>query len=400
MRIILLFTALFLSSPLFARLVEYSPPSRSDNIPLGHVAFMDDEYMTGYVQALLDMHYYEFQVRVIAREGTVYVFNLPNNEQFAYSIVLFIGDIPCVNCVEVICCSPEEFLCQLDAQTAEEIGCSQAYQSICAPPPCCQIRAIWLPQNTVLFKPLIADPRQVMNAASLRFNDDVIGKHVGAASFGGDFIIIRLKDVLWWHGDMDLGVQAGIFSVFDLDHIEACMVNTDFFASALVTYAFDCWSFRARLWHLSSHLGDEFILSNPCHERYNLSDEGVDFFASYQFGYAVRLYAGIGYIFDRDKTFPEDPFYFEWGSEVRVFGGKDCFNKLYVQPFFAMHFRTWEEHDYDIDQTYALGVEWGKVQGIGQKFRIFLEYHSGYSKEGQFVRERSNYFAVKVNYGF
>ncbi len=396
-----LLLACFFSGALFANECENGKPiTRADNIPSSHVANMCDEYMTGYVQALVDMHYYEFQVRVIAYDETIYVFNLPYNELFARSILCFIYDVPCVQSVVPVNCCLEEFLCQIDTQSAHTIGSSAVFASMCTPPPERRICAIWLPQNTVLFQPLIADPRQVMNAASLRFNDNVVGKHVGAASFGGDFIIIRLKDILYWRGDMDLGIQAGIFSVFDLDNIEACMVNTDFFAAALATYAFDRWSFRFRWWHLSCHLGDEFLLCNPDFDRYNLSDEGVDFFASYQFGYAVRVYGGLGYIYSRDREFPEQPLYAEAGSEIRVFGGKDRFNRLYVQPFLAMHFRAWEEHDYDIDQTYALGVEWSKLQGVGQKFRIFIEYHNGYSKEGQFVRQRSDYVAVKVNYGY
>lgn len=380
------------------------PRTRADNIPQTHIADMCDDYMTGYVQALVDMHYYEFEVRVLVYQGTVYVFNLPNNDLIANSILCFIYDIPCVQCVQCVNCCPDAFICCLtecDPVAAQALAESRAYQSFCVESvPGCQIQGIWLPQNTVLFQPLIADPRQVMNAAALRFNDNVVGKRVGAVSFGDDFIIIRLKDILYWHGDMDLGVQAGIFAVFDLDHPEACLVNTDFFVAALMTYAFDRWSFRFRLWHLSSHLGDEFLLSNPGFVRRNLSDEGVDLFASYQFGQAIRIYGGIGDIVSRDKEFPEQPFYVEWGSEIRVFGGRDCFNKLYVQPFLAMHFRSWQEHDFDLDQTYALGVEWSKLQGVGRKFRIFCEYHNGFSKEGQFVKERSDYFAIKVNYGF
>lgn len=380
------------------------PRSRSDNIPQNHVAYMSDEYLTGYVQALVDMHYYEFQVRTIVHDGVVYVFNLPSSDLIANSILSFIYDVPCVQAVQRINCSPEEFLANLecyDPCSAKEIACSDVYQSMSIMPcPKCQIRGIWFPQNSVLFQPLIADPRQVINAAALRFNDDVIGKHVGAVSFGNDFIFLRLKDVLRWHGDMDIGIQAGIFAVFDLDHPEACLVNTDFFVAGLLTYAYDRWSYRFRFWHLSSHLGDEFLLSNPNFDRRNLSDNGVDLFASYQYGQAVRIYAGIGYIYYRDDEYPEQPLYFEAGSEIRVFGGRDCFNRLYIQPFLAMHFRAWEEHDFDIDQTYALGVEWSKIQGVGQKFRIFLEYHNGFSKEGQFVKERADYFAIKTEYGF
>ncbi len=377
--------------------------TRADNIPQMHLINMCDEYMTGYVQALVDMHYYEFAVRTLFRQGTVFVFDLPRNELIARSILCFIYDIPYVQCVQRVNCPPQAFVCALstiDPLAARDISVSTAYRALCDTPKCCQIRGIWLPQNTVLFQPLVADPRQVINGASIRFNDTVIGKHVGAVSFGDEFILLRLLDMLWWHGDMDLGVEAGIFSVFDLDHVEACMVNTDFFVAALVTYALDRWSFRFRLWHMSSHIGDEFLICNPGFDRRNVSDEGVDIFASYQLGQAVRLYAGIGDIYSRDKTFPERPLYFEFGTEIRVFGMRDCFDKLYVQPFLAMHFRSWEEHDYSVDQTYVLGVEWSKLQGVGRKFRLFLEYHNGFCKEGQFVRQRSDYGALKLEYGF
>ncbi len=380
------------------------PRTRADNIPQTHVADMGDEYLTGYIQALVDMSYYEFEVRTIVRGGVVFVFNLPNNALIANSILCFIYDIPCVNCIQRVNCCPDDFIValeQYDTAAAQDIAISQAYLGMCkTQADRCSIRGIWLPQNTVLFPPLIADPRQVTNGAALRFNDNVIGKHVGAVSFGDDFIFLRLKDLLYWHGDMDLGIEAGIFAVFDLDHPEACMFNTDFYVAALMSYAFDRWAFRFRLWHMSSHVGDEFLICNPGFDRRNLSDEGIDGFVSYQLGRAVRLYGGLGYIFDRDKEFPEHPFYFEFGAEVRAFGGRDRFNKLYVQPFLAMNFRSWEEHGYDLDQTYALGVEWSKIQGIGRKFRLFGEYHNGFSKEGQFCRQRADYVALKVTYGF
>lgn len=375
--------------------------SRSDNIPVSHLFNVDDDYMTGYVQALIDMNYYEFRVRVLVINRTAYLFCLPRNALVAHSIFCYVSDVPCIDCVQTISGSFEDFCCSCPPEVVESIRCSSSYASLCSPP-CskCTIRGVWLPQSTLLFYPLIADPRQVMNSAALRFNDDAIGRHVGAVSFGDDFIFFRWKDAMWWHGDMDFGIQAGIFSVFDLDHPEECLVNTDFFVAAMTTYAIHRWSFRFRLWHMSSHLGDEFMLGNPHFCRCNLSDEGVDAFASFQYSPALRIYGGLGYIFDRDESFPEEPFYFEAGTEIRAFGGRDCFNRLYIQPFLAMHFRCWEEHNYNLDQTYALGVEWSKIQGVGRKVRLWLEYHNGYSKEGQFARERVDYFGIKMNYGF
>lgn len=360
-----------------------APPSRRDNIPIESVSCADDDYLTGYIQALVDMNYWEFRIQVVVQNQVAYVYHLPRNELVAQSILCFIADIPGICNVQRVCSDPCNTFC---------------WPTPCASP--CEIGGIWFPQTTVLFAPLIADPRQVTNSAALRFNDNAIGKHVGAVSFGDQFIFFRWRDVGWWHGELECGIEAGIFSVFDLDHPKACMVNTDFFVAALFDYAVDRWSWRFRLWHLSSHVGDEFLLSNPGFNRCNLSDEGVDLFASYQLCRSIRLYAGFGDIFSRDKEFPEKPYYFEWGTEIRILGERDCFNKLYIQPFLAMNFSTWQEHEWSIDQTYALGVEWSRLQGVGRKVRFFIEYHNGFSEEGQFLRKRTEYAAVRLTYGF
>ncbi len=265
--------------------------------------------------------------------------------------------------------------------------------------PAVHINGVWLPQSEI-FAPLIADPRMVTNSGGLRFNDNVIGKYVGACSFGSQFGIFRWNNFMRSCGLMQFDIEAGIFSVFDLKHADASMVNTDFFVAGMLTYAKNCWSYRFRLWHQSCHLGDEFLAANPGYDRRNVSDEAVDFFASYQFCPPIRAYGGIGYIFDRDRTFSEHPLFFEWGAEAKVFGFVDGYNRVVIQPFLAIHFRSWEEHDFDIDQTYALGMEWSHIQGTGRNVRIFAQYHDGFSREGQFIRQRSNYLELRLTYGF
>lgn len=338
------------------------------------------------------MHYYEFQVKVVVQEGVAYVYNLPRNTVLADSILCFVGDVPCIVGVEVGGCEP------IWCDPCDPCDVCSGDYSFCSP--YCEVKGVWLPQTTVLFAPLIADPRQVLNSAALRFNDSAIGKKVGAATFGDDFIFYRWKDVWRWHGDLEVGIEAGIFSVFDLNHANAAYVNSDFYVAGLCNYAFDAYAFRLRLWHLSSHVGDEFLLAHPEFQRKNLSDEGIDFFVSYMLCRAIRLYAGIGDIFDRDRSFPEKPLYIEFGTEIRVFGERDFCENLYCQPFLAMHFRSWQEHDWTLDQTYALGVEWSKLRGVGKKFRIFVELHNGFCCEGQFLRQRSRYVAIRTSYSF
>ncbi|WP_236558942.1 DUF1207 domain-containing protein [Chlamydia sp. 17-3921] len=366
---------------------------RSEQLPKNLWGDGNGCYLTGYTQALLDMHFLDSCVQVLIEDRTAHLFSLPSDAVLSNTIVNFIKDLPFVSVVE-ICDCPQACFCQYSSTTTPLLPKEKTLGTHII----CGKEGIWLPQNTILFSPLIADPRQVTNSAGIRFNEKVIGNRVGSAIFGGDFIFLRLFDLSRFHGDLDIGLQGGVFSVFDLDHPESCMVNSDFFISGVLGCAVNKWSFRFRLWHLSSHLGDEFILTHPAFPRFNLSDEGVDFFASWRYTPHIRLYGGCGYIVSRDLSFPERPFYCEWGAEIRPFGLRE--GNLHAQPIFAMHFRCWEEHRFGIDQTYIVGMEWAKFQDIGRKIRAFLEYHQGFSKEGQFVREQCNYYGFRMSYGF
>ncbi|ANH78283.1 DUF1207 domain-containing protein [Candidatus Chlamydia sanziniae] len=366
---------------------------RSEQLPENLWNYENGCYLTGYVQALLDMHFLDSCTQVIVEERTAYLFSLPVDSVLSEAMVEFVKDLPFIASVEICegsyCeCMTRSFLKPPTLPKKKTLGTPMIYGK----------EGIWLPQNTILFAPLIADPRQVTNSIGIRFNEKVIGNRVGSAIFGGDFILLRLFDISQWHGDLDIGIQGGVFSVFDLDHPESCMVNSDFFVSWIFGFVVDTWSFRLRLWHLSSHLGDEFILAHPNFPRFNLSDEGIDLFVSFRYRSHIRLYGGCGYIVNRDLSFPERPFYCEWGGEIRPFGLRE--GNLHAQPIFAMHFRCWEEHHFGLDQTYILGMEWAKFQDVGRKIRAFLEYHQGFSKEGQFLHEPCNYYGFRLTYGF
>lgn len=353
-------------------------------------------YHTGYVQALLDMHFLDSGCQVIVDQSSAYLFQIPVDRVIADSIIEFVKDLPFISTVKVCDGSYEECCQKYCTSAPQRVGFPK--QRTVGTDLFFGKEGIWLPQNTILFSPLIADPRQATNSAGIRFDGDVIGSCVGSANFGGDFILLRLLDVSSFHGDLDIGIQAGVFSVFDLEHPDACMVNSDFFVSALLGFAVNSWSYRFRLWHLSTHLGDEFLLANSNFARYNLSDEGIDLVVSWRCSPQVRLYGGLGYILFRDDTFPEKPFYCEGGLEYRPFGHREA--NIYAQPFFAMHLRLWEEQNFSIDQNYVVGMEWAKFQGIGRKIRAFFEYHKGFSREGQFVKDRSNYYGFRISYGF
>ncbi|MCB1081156.1 MAG: DUF1207 domain-containing protein [Chlamydiia bacterium] len=367
--------------------IAAAPPTRTDSIPKEHLSQEEDAYLEGYIQALVNSHYYEFDVLVYVENGDVYLYNLPKNALIRNSIISFVKDLPEVKSVTPVEKFPEKKLEKIEKREVKP-----------------QIKGIWFPQQTVLFAPMVANPRETIYSAAYHIGDHIMGTKSIAVSLGDDFPIFRWRNVFPWRGDLQIDIQAGIWSVFKMGvHYNgeiSELINTDYLVGFPLSYAVDKWAFRLRVYHVSSHLGDEYLVHNPGVERVNPSMEAIDFFISYQVNSALRLYVGPGWVFHSDKTYPiTPPLYVEWGGEVRLLGYKSFYHKLYGTAFLAIYIRNWQVNHWNLDGTYMAGYEWSKLQGVGRKMRLFVDYHRGYS-EGQFFKDRTSYTGFGLSWGF
>ncbi len=205
-----------------------------------------------------------------------------------------------------------------------------------------------------------------------------------------------------FNGQLDISLEGGLWAVFAPLQKSSPLINADYFVAVPVTYAFGRWAFRIRGFHISSHLGDEFLIAYPHFKRKNPSAEYVDFFVSNYITDDIRLYGGIGVIAHMDKTFPIGRLYAACGVELHLseLGFVSARNQVYGRPFYGMHFHFQTRNERHLDQTYVLGYEWGKLCGLQRVLRAFIQYHDGYSWEGQFFRCPTKYFSVRVSYGY
>lgn len=182
----------------------------------------------------------------------------------------------------------------------------------------------------------------------------------------------------------------------------APLINADYYGGLSASYAICQWSFKMRLYHISSHIGDEYLLNHPRFHRRNPSAETLDFFASYDLNEQVRYYAGASLVLQHDESYRPGRYGVEAGCEIRFrgLGFTKCSNHLMGHPYLAMHFRHWNNFEKHLDQTYVLGYEFAKCVGLYRKLRFFIEYHDGYSCEGQFAKQATNYFSICTSYGY
>lgn len=260
----------------------------------------------------------------------------------------------------------------------------------------------WLPEYPVLFRQFMADPRQVTYSVGWRFNDHALVKNIIPISYGDSIAFYRLYNVWPWCGQLQIELEGALWAVFDPLHESSPLVNADYYVGIPITYAIEKWQFRLRGFHISSHLGDEFLLNHPGFDRRNPSAEYLDFFISHDLTDEIRVYGGLGVIVHQDESFKTKRFYGEAGFEVRLagYGFNDRCQRIYGVPIFAVHLRHRGDFRRHVDLTYALGYEFGKLYGLERKMRAVLEYHDGYSFEGQFSRYPTNYLAIRLSYGF
>jgi hypothetical protein len=263
-------------------------------------------------------------------------------------------------------------------------------------------KGVWMPEDPVLFRPFIADPRQLTFSLGWRFNDAPIAKNVAPISYWDQFPVYKFCNVGPFGGQLEFALEGCLWAVFDPITYSSPLVNADYYVGLPITYAFCRWSFRLRLYHVSSHIGDEYLLNHPDFDRRNPSIEVLDFFVSNYLTDEIRLYGGIGWLVQQDTSFKCGRVFLEAGTEVRMerLGFVSCANKLAGWPFFASHFRFQDHMDQHIDQTYAIGYEFQKLSGLYRCLRIFAEYHDGYSVEGQFRHLPTNYFSIRLSYGY
>ncbi len=109
-------------------------------------------------------------------------------------------------------------------------------------------------------------------------------------------------------------MDGALFAQFNMDSPSHDLINADYTVGIPLTFRYEEFSMRVRLYHQSSHLGDEYLLRyHP--KRVNLSYEAFSLLLARDFG-RFRLYGGGEYRLDRDPS-TLSPGMAEWGLEYR-----------------------------------------------------------------------------------
>jgi hypothetical protein len=244
---------------------------------------------------------------------------------------------------------------------------------------------VWLP-TTEIFRAPQADPREPQLA--LKYQQyQTRGQHItiGAVQAGETFSLVEGS---YGEGTWQIGLQGGIFSIFNQDKESNDLTNTDYIVGLPVSYRKGNWSGRVRLFHQSSHLGDEFILNENINQRLDISFEALDVLVSHDWE-QLRLYGGGGYLVRTTENL--DRGLLQGGGEWRI---NNVIGELDLS--LGANFKALDAQDWTINQAYQSALIFSRNK---REIRLLLEYYHGKSFNGEFFLNRLEYFGLGVQFG-
>ncbi|HEY3395749.1 MAG TPA: DUF1207 domain-containing protein [Lacipirellulaceae bacterium] len=173
-----------------------------------------------------------------------------------------------------------------------------------------------------------------------------------------------------------LDVEAAAIVRLTLDEIRD-FETADYRVGVPLTYGVENWQFKFAVYHLSSHLGDEFAIANPgsLDDRINYVRDAAVIGVSYFPHPAWRVYSEAAYAVNVDGG--AEPWEFQFGTELSEPGPTG----LHGTPFLAANAHLREEHDFGGDITLQTGWLWrGRA---GQVTRMGLHLYNGKSSQYQ-----------------
>ncbi|MBA4374277.1 MAG: hypothetical protein C0402_15610 [Thermodesulfovibrio sp.] len=245
-----------------------------------------------------------------------------------------------------------------------------------------------------LFRPLLADPKQPQFFVSInRFRSSGAQYTMASVGFGETFGLYKFFGDREGNG-LQLSVEGGLFAQFNLDAASSDLINADYTIGLPLTYRHGDNSLRFRIYHQSSHLGDEFLQSANPPERVNLSFEALELIYSREWR-GWRVYGGGEYLLHKE---PGDlkPLSAHGGIEYR--GSKPLIWN--GRPLGGVDIKSFEEHNWAIDTSVKAGLEFGHPNPGQRRLRLMAEYYRGFDPHGQFYRNKVEYFGLGVSLGF
>lgn len=250
--------------------------------------------------------------------------------------------------------------------------------------------AEFAPEND-LYRTYLAAPRQCKSGSKVQFplrnagdgNSNVKIENV----LGGHRPLVGWTDGQHPDVEMQLQVEAAVFSRFDITEAWD-MDAADYRFGFPFLYRTGDVILKVHPYHITSHLGDEYISRvGSDRKSYHLDELAIG--VSFPAAASWRVYAEIGYgVYTGRET---DPGRAQIGAEYMLASISQR-----IVPFLAIDLQTRNEIDWNWNATAMIGLMMipKKGLGTGHGLRGTLEYYRGNDSQAEFKEDREHYLAI------
>lgn len=239
----------------------------------------------------------------------------------------------------------------------------------------------------LIYRPYIAGPKESrLSSQVVRPRRDnwlweaTLGQQVGLLRWGS------------FDPDFPLGFQIDVegSAQVRLDIQEEVDVRSvDFRGGVPLTFGYGRHRTKLAYYHISSHLGDEFLLKNPDFERLNYARDAIVLGHAYYLTPSQRVFAEAGWAFYTDVA---KEWEFQFGYE---------FNPVYWMtrhgsPYFAVHGHLREEVNFGGGLAVQTGWTWRAP--TGRQLRMGMHYYNGKSPQFSFFNDHEQLIGFIVAY--
>ena len=191
-----------------------------------------------------------------------------------------------------------------------------------------------------------------------------------------------------------LDIQGAAFPRLNFDQ-ELDVDAVDFKVGVPITYSEGPWEAKLGVYHLSSHLGDEFLERNPGYERLNYLRDAVVLGGGYYPNPDLRLYSEVEYAWKTDGG--SEPWHVQFGFDWMPASVNYDLHK--PSPFLATNVRLREDVDWGGGVNVVAGVQWRGPRS-DRLFRAGVQYYNGKSWQFSFVDKHEELLGLSVWYDF
>ena len=245
------------------------------------------------------------------------------------------------------------------------------------------------PPPDSLFAPLRGDPRELHFALRVALPEDQ--RTIAEVAVGHYYGIYR------WAlpgnvGFMQLDIGGGIFPRFNFSQNHDIQV-IDFYGNLPLDVRIGKWAGRFMFYHVSSHLGDDYIRDNNLTNTESNSWNSVRSIISYDVSSFLRLYGGytcniLAYPVSQEHSA------YQAGTEIYF----KPFAQGRAQTYWANDLQWWERTNFKTQFNSQLGIKTGKDATQGRGISYFLEFTTGPEYYGQFFTSQETRIGLGVKF--